>query len=160
MDIALLILGSILMIVGLVGCLIPIIPGPPLGYLGLLALHFSKFGEFSEKFLWIFAVVTVIVTALDYWIPAWGTQKFGGSNYGKWGSFIGIFVGLFFPPFGIILGPFIGAVVGELIKQPDFNKALKAGLGSFIGFLIGTGIKLIATIVMTYYFVVAIIDYF
>lgn len=153
MDYILIGLGILLLVSGILGCVLPLIPGPPLNYLGLLLLHFTERYQFSTQFLLIWAAITVVVYALDYVIPAWGTRKFGGSRRGVWGSVIGLVVGLFFfPPFGIIVGPFAGAVIGELTAGKDSGTALKAGFGSFIGFLLGTLIKLIASGMMTWYF--------
>ena len=101
------------------------------------------------------AVVTVVVYAIDYMIPIWGTKKFGGSKRGVWGSIIGLLIGLFFAPFGlisIIIGPFVGAVIGELTAGKDSSTALRSGFGSFMGFLGGTLLKLIASGIMTWYF--------
>ncbi|MDX8339611.1 DUF456 domain-containing protein [Draconibacterium sp. IB214405] len=154
MDILLIILGSIFIISGILGCVLPIIPGPPLSYIGLLILHFTERYQFSSKFLILWAIITVVVYALDYLIPAWGTKKFGGSKRGVWGSIIGLVIGMFFfPPFGIIIGPFVGAVVGELTAGKESKAALKSGFGSFIGFLAGTLLKLITSGMMTWYFV-------
>lgn len=153
MDYVLIGLGIVFMISGILGCVLPVIPGPPLSYLGLLLLHFTEKYQFSPRFLIIWAVITGVVYALDYIIPAWGTKKFGGSKRGVWGSIIGLVIGLFFfPPFGIIIGPFVGAVVGELTVGKDSNAALKSGFGSFLGFLLGTLLKLIASGMMTWYF--------
>ena len=100
----------------------------------------------------MFALAT-IVTVLDYIIPVWGTKKFGGTRAGVIGSTLGLIFGLiFFPPIGIIIGPFAGAVIGEMIQKDDFNNALKSGIGSFIGFLLGTGMKLVVSSIMIYYF--------
>nr|WP_320022051.1 DUF456 domain-containing protein [uncultured Draconibacterium sp.] len=154
MDILLIVLGALFIISGVVGCVLPIIPGPPLSYIGLLLLHFTERYQFSSKFLIIWAIITVVVYVLDYLIPAWGTKKFGGSKRGVFGSIIGLVIGMFFfPPFGIIIGPFIGAVVGELTIGKDSGAALKSGFGSFLGFLAGTLLKLIASGMMTWYFV-------
>ena len=153
MDYVLIGLGIVFMISGILGCVLPVIPGPPLSYLGLLLLHFTEKYQFSPRFLIIWALITGVVYALDYIIPAWGTKKFGGSKRGVWGSIIGLVIGLFFfPPFGIIIGPFVGAVVGELTVGKDSNAALKSGFGSFLGFLLGTLLKLIASGMMTWYF--------
>ncbi len=153
MDYVLIGLGIILLITGILGCVLPVIPGPPLNYLGLLLLHLTERYQFSTKFMVIWAIVTGVVYALDYVIPVWGTKKFGGSKRGVWGSIIGLVVGLFFfPPFGIIIGPFAGAVIGELSVGKDSGAALKSGFGSFIGFLLGTLLKLIASGMMTWYF--------
>jgi uncharacterized protein YqgC (DUF456 family) len=154
MDYVLLVLGIILMLVGVLGCILPIIPGPPLSFGGLLLLHFTKFAEYTTNFLVLFAILAVVVTILDYFVPIWGTRRFGGTKYGSWGATIGVVMGLFlFPPLGIIIFPFIGAVVGETIKGAEFNSALRSGFGSFLGFLLGTGLKLITSLIMLYYFV-------
>lgn len=153
MDYVLIGLGIILIISGILGCVLPVIPGPPLSYIGLLLLHFTERYQFTPRFLIIWAIVTAVVYALDYIIPAWGTKKFGGSKRGVWGSIIGLVIGLFFfPPFGIIIGPFVGAVIGELTAGKDSGAALKSGFGSFLGFLAGTLLKLITSGMMTWYF--------
>ncbi len=153
MDYILIILGIIFIISGIIGCVLPIIPGPPLSYIGLLLLHFTEKYSFSGKFLIIWAVITVVIYALDFIIPAWGTKKFGGSKRGVWGSIIGLIIGMFFfPPIGIIVGPFLGAVVGELTLGKESGVALKSGFGSFLGFLTGTILKLISSGMMTWYF--------
>ena len=176
MDIFLIILGAICLLLGIIGCVAPVLLGVPLSYVGLLLLHFTDRVQFSWQFLTIWAVIVVVIQLLDYFIPAWGTKKFGGSKYGVWGSTIGLVVGLFMGPWGIIIGPFLGAVVGELIyfnrhpqttlneteqslnnveqkKNSNLNRALRAGLGSFIGLLTGTILKLICCGMMVFYFV-------
>ena len=154
MDYVLISLGVVFIISGIMGCVLPVIPGPPLSYIGLLFLHFTERYQFSSRFLIIWAAITIVVYALDYLIPAWGTKKFGGSKRGVWGSIIGLVVGLlFFPPFGIIIGPFLGAVIGELTAGKDSGVALRSGFGSFIGFLAGTLLKLITSGMMTWYFI-------
>src|SRR5690606_24801061 len=85
-DYVLLILGIILMLIGIIGCLAPVLPGPPLSYLGLIMLHLTRFGQFSSTLLIILAVITVVVSILDYIVPIWGTKKFGGSKYGMRGA--------------------------------------------------------------------------
>ena len=166
MDVILIILGAICLLLGLIGCVAPVLPGVPLSYLGLLLLHWTDRAQFSWQFLTIWAVVVIVIQVLDYFIPAWGTKKFGGSKYGVWGSTIGLFVGLFLGPWGIIVGPFVGAVLGELLyfnrhpqdrieqsENTNFNRALRAGFGSFIGLLTGTILKLICCGMMVFYFV-------
>ena len=153
MDYVLIGLGIILMITGLLGCILPILPGPPLSYLGLLTLHFTERYEFSGSFLVLWGLITAFVYGLDYVIPVWGTKKFGGSKRGVWGSIIGMVIGFFFfPPLGIIFGPFFGAVIGEFSAGKDSLAAFKSGFGSFIGFFTGTILKIIASGTMTYYF--------
>lgn len=147
------ILGTILILGGLVGCIIPGLPGPPLSYIGVLLLQLGPEKPFEWKFLLTWGLVTVVVTALDYVVPVLGTKKFGGSRRGVWGSVIGLFAGMFFfPPLGIIIGPFVGAILGELTGGKNTEEAFKAGFGSFIGFLTGTVLKLVVSGMLTFYF--------
>jgi uncharacterized protein YqgC (DUF456 family) len=152
-DYILLILGIILMILGIIGCLVPVLPGPPFSFLGLILLHLSRFGQFSNTTLITLGAIAVVITILDYIVPVWGTRKFGGSKYGMRGATVGLIIGLFLGPLGIVLGPLFGAFVGEMIFKDDINYALKAGIGSLLGFLTGIGLKLAASFIMTFYFV-------
>ena len=156
MDYLLLVLAIILMIVGIAGCLLPVLPGPPLSYLGLVVLHLTRFADISKNLFIILGIVAVVVTVIDYIVPIWGTRQFGGSKYGMRGATVGLVIGLFLGPAGIIIGPFAGAVVGELIFKDDIKYALKAGFGSLLGFLTGVGLKLAASLLMTFYFVKAL----
>lgn len=151
-DYILLISGIILMLTGIIGCLVPVLPGPPLSYAGLLLLHFSRFGQFSQTVLITLGAITLAVTLLDYLVPVWGTRKLGGSKYGTRGATVGLVIGLFLGPVGIIAGPFIGAFVGEMIFKDEVKYALKAALGSLIGFMAGIGLKLAASFIMAFYF--------
>jgi len=155
-DILLVILGFSFLFAGLVGCIVPAIPGPPLSYVALLLLQITKFTDFSTHFLLITAGVTIAVTVGDYVVPIWGTKKWGGSRAGAIGSMVGLLIGLFFIPIGIIAGPFVGAIVGELIIGRDKNAALRSGFGSFVGFLLGTAMKLTICIAFSFYFVKAL----
>lgn len=156
MDILWTVLGVLFIIGGIVGSVAPLLPGPPLSYLGFIVVQLRSDTPFSLKFMLIWAGIVVIVSVLEYLIPVYGTKKFGGSKYGLWGCTIGLFAGLFFGPWGIILGPFIGAFVGELIASNQSDQALKAAVGSFIGFLFSTLLKLVVCVVMAWYFVAAI----
>lgn len=150
----LLLAGSIiLMLLGIIGCLVPVLPGPPLSYAGMLMLHFSKFAQLSRNILIILAITALVVTILDYIVPIWGTRRFGGSKYGVRGATVGLVIGLFLGPAGIIIGPFIGAFVGELIYKDDMKYAFRAGFGSLLGFLAGVGLKLAASLVITFYYI-------
>jgi uncharacterized protein len=157
MDILWLVIAILLMVAGLAGCLLPFLPGPPLSYIGLLVMQLRSEPPFTSKFLWIWAGIMVVVTVLDYVVPIYGTRKFGGTRYGIWGCTIGLVVGIFVPPWGLILGPFLGAFAGEMIANSNAENAWKAALGSFIGFLFGTLLKLIACLVMLYYLVAAVL---
>ena len=153
MDILLIILGIFLILTGVIGSVIPGIPGPPVAYIGLLIQIFKTDNPFTPRFLIIWAIITIAASILDYIVPAIGTRKFGGSKRGVWGSIIGLFAGIFFfPPIGLVIGPFLGAFLGELTGGKETQDALKAGFGSFMGFLAGTTLKLVITGVMAYYF--------
>ena len=146
-------LGIVLILVGLIGCIVPVLPGPPISFLALLFLQFSRFGDFSVTFLLVMAFVVLAVTVLDYVVPVWGTKKTGGSKAGVWGAVLGMLVGIFFfPPLGIIVGPLVGAIAGEAIRGASLNQSFRTGLGSLLGFMVGTGLKLIASMIMTFYF--------
>ncbi len=149
MDIFLVILGFFLMLVGIAGSVLPVIPGTPISWLGLIILFLAPSLEFDWVFISITGVVAIAIYILDYIIPAIGTKKFGGSKAGAWGAIIGLFVGIFAPiPLGILIGPFVGALIGELVVNKTESKlALKAAFGSFIGFLTSTFIKFFATCV-------------
>ena len=153
MDYILVIVAALLIVFGLLGCIIPIIPGPPLSFGGLLILHFTKWGPINSDLLLWLGIAAAVVTVLDYVFPIWATKKFGGSKRGIWGSTIGLIVGLFFfPPLGIIIGPFIGAFIGEITANQSQRNAMKSAIGSFIGFLLGTGFKFAVSGITTYHF--------
>jgi len=153
MDTFWLLMGGLLILGGMVGSIVPLLPGPPLAYVGLLLQQLRSDAPFTVKFLLIWAGITILVSVLDYFIPLYGTRKFGGSKYGIWGCTIGLIAGIFFPPWGIIVGPFIGAFAGEMIASNQSGQALRAALGSFIGFLFGTLLKLIACFMMGWYLI-------
>ena len=135
MDIVLLVFGFILMLVGILGSFLPVLPGPTISWIGLLLLYLTKVVPNDWLFLGITLVIALTVFALDYIIPAVGTKKFGGTRAGMLGTMIGLLVALFFPilgPFGIIIWPFVGALVGELLNKADKKTATKAAFGSFI----------------------------
>ena len=160
MEYILLILSFICLIVGLFGSFLPVLPGPPVSWIGVLLLYLTKGIPFSHAVVWGTLLIAVVVTVLDYVIPALGTKRFGGSSFGVWGTNIGLIIGLFFPPFGFIIGPFLGALAGEFINDSkDFNKALKAALGSFLGFLASTLIKLVVCILFLILFFIKIWEY-
>lgn len=157
MDTFLIISGFILLLAGIAGCIFPFLPGPPLAYGSLILLQISSRNPFTESFLVIWALVTTAVVIADYYIPIWGTKKFGGTKGGVWGATIGLIVGIFFfPPLGLIIGPFLGAFAGEIINKQDSNKAFRSAIGSFVGFVAGTLMKLGITVVMGYYFITAL----
>jgi len=155
MDVLWLVMGILLMLIGLAGCILPFLPGPPLCYVALLLQQLQSSPPYTTEFLLIWAGITVFITALDYMIPLYGIKKFGGTKYGLWGCMAGLLAGLWLGPFGLIVGPFIGAFLGELIGNTRSSHAFKAALGSFVGFLLGSLLKLIACFVMGWYFIQA-----
>ena len=155
MDVVLLVLGVILMLVGLAGCILPFLPGPPLCFAALLIQQLQSSPPYTRDFLLTWAGITIVVTALDYVIPIYGTKRFGGTKYGMWGCVVGLIGGLWLGPLGLIIGPFIGALAGELLGNARSEHALRAALGSFVGFLLGTLLKLVACFVMGWYFIQA-----
>jgi len=117
MEIIWIVAGSLLILAGIAGSFLPVIPGPPLSYVGLLLLQFTSTSPFSASFLIGWAVVVIVVSSLDHLIPAIGSSRMGGTKYGFLGCIIGGLIGLiFFPPLGIIIGPMIGAYAGEAGK--------------------------------------------
>ena len=151
MELIWIILGAALIIVGLIGAFLPVMPGLPFSYVGLLILQLVH-APFTTTFMIVWAAIVIALMFLDNAIPAWGTKKFGGSQLGITGSIIGMIVGLFFPPLGFIFGPLIGAFIGEIIAGNKTDKAFKSALGAFIGFMAATGLKVIAAGVMGWYY--------
>ncbi len=158
MDIFLTLLGFVLVLLGIIGAFLPVLPGPLTGWFGLLLLHLTKAVPQDWTFLGVTLGLAILIWILDYVIPAMGTKKFGGTKYGVYGTTIGLIVGLLSPiPFGILIGAFFGALIGELIyDSKDTNRALKASFGAFLGFLASITIKFsIATV----YFVLFMIKF-
>jgi uncharacterized protein YqgC (DUF456 family) len=153
MDIFWIVFGGILIAIGIMGCFLPILPGPPLAFVGLWIQQLKTQEPFSSKFLWIWAGIVMFVTVMDYWLPVYSTKKWGGSKYGIWGCTIGLLIGLWMGPFGLILGPFLGAFFGEVYANQNSRHAFKAAFGSFIGFLFSTLLKLIACLVIAWYWI-------
>lgn len=155
MDTIWIVLGSILLVIGIAGCILPVIPGQILSWSSLLILQLTSDPPFTAEFLVIWALVTAGVTLLDYYVPIWGTKKLGGSKKGIWGATIGLIIGIFFfPPFGLIIGPFVGAYLGEVVAGKDSKTAFRSGLGSFVGFVAGTMMKLAISFIMGYHFII------
>ena len=150
MDTLLSVLAALFAVIGCVGCIVPVLPGVALAYAGYVCLYFCSYSEISVAWLVVFGVLTLIVSVLDYILPSYMTKKFGGSKAGERGAMAGVLGGFIFGPIGIIVGPFIGAMLGELIYDgSDRQRAFKSGLGSFLSFFVGTGIKLVLSLWLT-----------
>lgn len=145
--------GALLLVGGIVGSVLPFLPGPPLCYVALLLQQFRTHKPFSTTFLVTWAVIVAVVILLDYLVPLYGTKRFGGTKYGLWGCSLGFLAAFWMGPWGIVFGPFIGAFIGEWLANRDAPQAMQAAIGSLVGFLFGTGIKLVTCLVMGYYFV-------
>ncbi|HML63597.1 MAG TPA: DUF456 domain-containing protein [Dysgonomonas sp.] len=161
LDFILITIGTVLVIIGIIGCILPALPGVPLNYIAIILLQFTSKINFSTEFLVAWGIIIIIVQLLDYYIPIWGTKKLGGGSYGVWGSAIGMVLGLFiFPPWGFIVLPFVCAVIGEILDNKEFSVALKAGFGAFVGFLAGIIMKLVVAIILSFFFFREVVRYF
>ena len=143
MDIVLIVISFLLVIGGLLGCVLPVLPGPPLAYVGLLLAHVTDKVEFSAVQLVSWLVLVIVLQVLDYVTPMLGSKYTGGSENGNRGCIAGTILGLFFMPWGIVVGPFAGAVLGELLGGKDMAHALKAGIGTFLGVVFGVLLKIV-----------------
>jgi uncharacterized protein YqgC (DUF456 family) len=160
-DIALSIVGGLCVLAGIIGCIVPVLPGPVLCFSGLVILQFTSDSPFTPALLTIYAALTIVVAVLDYVIPVYGTKKLEGSKYGIWGCTAGLVLGvLFFFPVGIILGPMAGAFLGELLSGKNLKRALKSAVGSFLGFLASALLKIALSVAMAYHFSRAVYDLF
>jgi len=160
MDILLVCIGFLLIIGGIIGSFIPILPGPITSWFGLLLLHLTNAVPMSYTLLVITLILALAIFILDYFIPAMGAKRFGGSRYGVIGTTIGLVIGiLFFPPFGIIIGPFFGALIGELLHGKKTDSAMKAAFGSLLGLLTSVFIKFIVAFGFAIVFTWIVIQY-
>ncbi|MBR5864202.1 MAG: DUF456 domain-containing protein [Alistipes sp.] len=139
-------------VVGLLGAVLPILPGTALSFAGMVCAFLHTGGEITGGQLWLWGAISIVLILIDYILPGYFSKVFGGSKAGITGATVGVLVGLFFGPLGIVAGPFVGAVVGEILhqKQP-LDKALVVGFGSLLSFFVGTGFKLIAGGFMMFY---------
>lgn len=147
MDVLLSVLSIVLIVIGLVGCVLPVVPGPILAFGGYLLLLLTPAAEnIGSVSLFIAVFLTLLTIVADFVVPIIGVKMFDGSSYGKWGSFFGSIAGLFFMPVGLIAGPFLGAIVCELIAGRELEASLKSAVGSVIGFLCGAFFKIIVVL--------------
>ena len=150
MDILLMVFAFLLLVASIVGCVLPVLPGPPLAYAGILLLHLTDKIHFTTQQLIVWLVVVVVLQVVDYITPLLGSKYSGGTPFGNRGCIAGTIIGMFFMPWGLIIGPFVGAIAGEMMGGQDLAQAIRAGIGTLLGYLFGTLMK----VVVCFYFVV------
>ena len=150
MTILIIVFSIILLILGVIGSILPIVPGPPLSFVGLLLLHLFTPFVMQEDYLFLFGISAALITFLDYWLQVYSVKLFGGGKASTIGVIIGIVVGVFiFPPVGVLVGPFLGAYIGAIVESDfDLVKSFKIAFGSLIGFLGGTVLKFVYSIIV------------
>ncbi|MDX1388432.1 MAG: DUF456 domain-containing protein [Acidobacteriota bacterium] len=142
MTIALYVIGGILILAGLVGLVLPALPGAPLMFAGIFSVAWADgFTRIGWPGLVVMGLLAVLISVIDFAAEIVGARKFGASYWGLLGAFLGFVAGLAFLPFGIIIGPIVGAVLFEYLKEPDLKRAGKVGVGTMIGFVVGTALK-------------------
>ena len=161
MDVFLVILGLILVLLGIAGSVLPVLPGPILGWFGLLSVYLSSWVPVNRYVLGITLVLSVAIFILDYIIPSMGAKRYGGSKKGATGATLGMIAGLLLPiPLGFVIGAFAGAFIGEIIHQHnDLKRAWRSAVGSFMGFLTSTGLKLLVSLFFLGLYVYLLIRY-
>jgi len=160
MDLFLLILSAMLIISGIIGSFIPIIPGPLTSWFGLFSLNLISTVEIDKTLLIITFIIALIIFVLDSLIPIYGSKYFGATKYGILGASIGLLIGIITPiPFGIIIGPILGALIGELLFNNDLKKSIKSSIGVLIGFLASTFIKFITSVIYLMIYLVQLWEY-
>lgn len=161
MDLFLILLGLILVVFGILGSVLPVLPGPITGWLGLLLLFLTDAIPMNYYLIGITLFIALLIFILDYLIPAIGARRFGGSKKGAAGATIGLIIGLIVPiPLGFVIGAFVGALIGELIHDPkDLTRAIKSAFGSFVGFLASTTMKLFTSLIFLIIYVYFLFEY-
>lgn len=155
----LLIIGSVLAIIGIIGSIVPALPGPVVGYGALVLLYISRGADaITPVSLGVFGAFLLLVTVIGYIAPIWGARFSGASKRGVWGAVLGAVIGLiFFLPLGLFLGAFLGAIIGELSTGKDLTAALKAGVGTLLGSVMVIFLQTIFAVVMAGYYFYALI---
>ncbi len=154
MNIILFALGLFFALLGILGSILPLVPGPLTAWIGLLLVYLIEAISMDYLFLSITFIIALVVFVLDQFIPIWGVKKFGGDKKSIAGSVIGLIVGLLFlGPFGLLIGAFLGALIGGFWSNCDVKKSIKLALGALIGFFTGTFFKLLLGIIYFLFFI-------
>ena len=161
MDTVISILAILAGVIGIAGSILPGLPGTPVSWVGMLLLYIWGSGTnaagdpMSLKTLIVWGVIVAVVSVVDYIVPMYFTKATGGSKHAEKGAMAGLVIGIIFTPIGMILGSFLGAFLAEMYwgKKPA-DKALKAAVGSFLGFITGTGLKTIVSVLIMWKIIV------
>lgn len=158
-EIAIVILSATLLLVGLVGVFVPLLPGAPLAWLGIfLYAYFTNFQELTLFTLLIFLALTALTFLIDIAAPALGAQKYKASKYGILGALLGVGAGIvMMGPIGIIIGPFLGSFIGELLAGKKYESAFRSSLGALVGFIASAFLKGVLVLTMLGFFLVALL---
>ena len=149
METWIIVLAILAGIVGTAGSILPGLPGTPVSWVGLLLLYLWGPVDMSLKTLIVWGIVVAVVSVVDYIVPMYFTKLTGGSKYAERGALVGLVAGIILTPVGMILGSFLGAFLFELYyARKGSAQALKAAIGSFLGFITGTGLKTIASVLI------------
>ena len=151
-------IAIIFFMLGFAGTLLPLLPGAPLIWTGMFIYGIlTGFAAVGWKFLVLQGIAVAVIMLVDYAAGAWGVDRYGGSKSAVTGSIIGGLAGvIFLGPIGLILGPFLGAVIPEVLKGRPWERALKVGWGTIVGFLGGTVLKLVLEVLMVIWFLMQI----
>jgi uncharacterized protein YqgC (DUF456 family) len=136
------VLAGLLVLVGLAGVVLPALPGLPLVFAGmLLAAWVDHFQTVGPVPLVILGLLTGVSFLVDFWATAHGARRVGASRMAIVGAVLGTFAGLFFPPVGLFVGPFVGALLGELAHARELRRAMKVGVGTWLGIVVAIVLK-------------------
>jgi len=160
MNYVLLIVSFFCLIIGVLGCVLPGLPGPPLAYAALILLELAISEViFTKTLLIVLGLLIVLSMVLDYVLPLLGAKLYGATKYGLWGSFIGMIAGMiFFPPLGLILGILVGAIVGEIIAGKKYSAAFQAGFASVVASILTFVFKISLAGIMAFYYIQKIVQ--
>ncbi len=160
MHILILVGCYLLMLVGLVGCVLPMLPGTPLVFAGIyIYAWLTGFTLISRNLIIFFLILTVFSVVIEYISSSIGSKKFGASKLGFFGAFVGAIIGVFFIPWGLIIGPLAGALLGELIVGKKIKEAFRSGTGAVIGFFGGTFLKIVISFAMIAFFTIRLLQH-
>jgi uncharacterized protein len=158
MEIFLLVLAVLLAVGGLIGCIVPALPGPPIAWVGILFVQWA-IHPYSTTFIVVTGIITLLVALFDYYLPIITAKKFGATKQGIWGSIIGMTLGIVFTPVGMIAGLIIGSIIGDLIAGQTMNQAARSASGTILGTLITIGVKLTWCCILAWFIMSRIFSY-